>query len=230
MAEQNSGYGQATPNDSADEMAAAAFIVKQMIAKLGTAKLVQVKAVNGGGLEPGGTVDVLPLVQQIDGNGYGTPHGVVHGLPWSRQQGGKNAVICDPMVGDVGYVVVQDRDISTVKKQDPGAATTTGYLPATWRRFDISDGIYAGGCLNVAPDQYLIFTADGIRLVDRNGNSVEMDKTGVKIVDLSGNKFTTNSSGVNITDVNANQIVMAAGFVNIITPVLQVNGVPVTVP
>ncbi len=209
----DSGYGQATPNDAQDEMSAIAFLVRQILAKVSTTKLVQVKAVHGGGVDVAGTVDVLPLVQQVDGNGYGTPHGTVYGLPWSRAQGGKNAVICDPQVDDVGYVVAADRDISIVKSQAPGASTTKGYLPGTRRRFDVSDGIYVGGCLNVAPNQYLIFTSTGVRLVDANGNSVTMGPT-----------------GMTLADVNANQIVMAAGFVNIITPVLQVNGVPVVVP
>ncbi len=189
------------------------FLIRQRIARLNTSKLVQVKAVTGGGVAPAGMVDVLPLVQQIDGNGYGTPHGVVQGLPWSRVQGGDSAVICDPQVGDVGYVVAQDRDISSVKAQGPGLATEKGFVPSTRRQFNIADGVYAGGCLNVAPDQYLIFTAAGVRLVDRYGNSVTMGPL-----------------GVNWSDLNGNQIQMAAGFVNIVTPVFQVNGIPMNVP
>lgn len=201
------GYGHEIPNDSSDLPNAIQFVCQQLIARISTTKLVQVKAVTGGGLAAGGTVDVLPLVSQIDGNGYGTPHGVVPGLPWSRVQGGKNAIICDPQVGDLGYVVASDRDISKVKAS--GAAA----LPGSRRRFDIADGIYAGGCLNVAPNQYLIFTTDGIRLVDLNGNSISMGPTGMTYADVNGNQF-----------------IMAAGFVNIVTPVFQVNGVPITVP
>jgi hypothetical protein len=152
-------------------------------------------------------VDVLPLVSQVDGNGNATPHGTVTGLPWSRVQGGKNAIICDPQVGDIGYVVACDRDISGVVRS--GKQST----PGSSREFDVADGIYAGGCLNVAPNQYLVFTTSGVRLVDSFGNSIAMTAT-----------------GMTLADCNANQIVMEAGFVNIITPVLKVNGVPVTVP
>jgi hypothetical protein len=207
------GYGHEIPNDSGSDFNAIAFVVSQMTAKMDTAKLVQVQAVHGGGLAGAGTVDVLPLVQQIDGNGYGTPHGTVYGLPWSRIQGGKNAIICDPQVGDTGYVVAADRDISVLKNQSPGAVTTKGYLPGSRRRFSIADGIYAGGCLNVAPNQYLIFTATGVRLVDMNGNSFAMGPT-----------------GVTWTDFNGNQMVTGVGFVNFITAALQVNGIPVVVP
>lgn len=204
----DNGIGHQLPGDWTDEMALIAFICRQMIAEMATMKLVKVVAVTGGGEgEPAGTVDVLPLVQQIDGNGNGTSHGTVYGIPWSRLQGGSSAVICDPMVDDIGYVVVSDRDISKVK------STREEALPGTWRRNDLSDGVYAGGCLNVAPEQYLIFTATGVRLVDRNGNSVSMGPTGMTLADLNGN-----------------QIVMAPGFVNVITASFRVNGVPMNVP
>jgi hypothetical protein len=206
MADQ--GYGQQDPNDGSSDLGAIAFIVRQMMAKMSTMKLVQVKAVHGGGVAAAGTVDVIPLVSQVDGNGYGTPHGTVPGLPWSRVQGGKNAVICDPQAGDIGYVVAADRDTSIVK------STQAAALPGSRRRFNIADGVYAGACLNAgAPNQYLIFTATGIQIVDLNGNSVTMGPSGMTLADLNGN-----------------QIVMAAGFVNIITTVLQVNGVAVIVP
>lgn len=200
-------YGHHDPNDGNSELSAVAAIVRGMMAEMSTSKLVKVTAVNGGGLNGAGTVDVLPLVQQIDGNGYGTSHGTVPGLPWSRLQGGANAVICDPVVGDIGYVVAMDRDTSKVR------ATKAEALPGTFRQFDVADGVYAGGCLAATPDQYLIFTETGVRLVDKNGNSVSMDQTGMTLADLNGN-----------------QIIMGAGFVNVVTPVFQVNGVPVTVP
>ncbi len=231
MAEDQSfGYGQEVPNDSGSEYAAIAFVVSQMTARMNTMKLVQVKAVHGGGVAAGGTVDVLPLVQQIDGNAYGTPHGIVYGLPWQRIQGGKNAIICDPFVDDIGYVVASDRDVSKVKNQAPGFSTKVGFVPSTRRRFDIADGVYAGGCLNVAPEQYIIFTGTGIRIVDGDGNSVTMDNLGIKLLDFHGNSYASTAAGVNITDVNANQMQMVAGFVNFVTPFLKVNGVTITVP
>ena len=220
-----SGYGQANPDDWSDEFTQTAFIVRQMMAEMHTMKIVKVVAVTGGGEgQPAGTVDVQPLVSQIDGNGYGTPHGTVHGLPWSRAQGGKSAVICDPLVGDIGYVVVADRDSTTVQN------TKAAALPNTRRQFDIQDGVYAGGCLNVAPNQYLIFTADGVRLVDKNGNSLTFAAAGFSMTDQAGNSVVSTSSGMTLTIAGGNKIIMAAGFVNIVAPVLQVNGIAVTVP
>jgi len=199
VSSKESGYGQATPNDSQGEMAAISFIIRQRMALMSTMKPVQVQAVKGGGVDGAGTVDVLPLTQQIDGNGFGTPHGTVYGIPWSRTQGGKNAVICDPQKGDIGFVVAADRDMSALKSQAPGAATTTGYLPATRRQFNLADGIYIGGFLNVAPDQYLHFRDDGIDLIDRFGNSIKTRTEGLTFTDKTGNVIATSASGITLT-------------------------------
>lgn len=203
------GYGQQYPRHSDDEVNSIDFAVRQLMAQMSTTKLVQVVAVHGGdgAIIAAGTVDVLPLVNQIDGAGNSTANDTVYGIPWFRLQGGNSAIIVDPVAGDVGYVTCCDRDISNVK------ASLAQSNPGSFRKFDISDGVYIGGCLCVAPGQYLVFTLTGCRLVDINGNSITMSST-----------------GINLTDCNSNQIQMKAGAVNIVTPVLQVNGVPVTVP
>ena len=127
MTSTTQAYGQQTVSDANSDTDAISFLVKQLVARLDTMKLVQVTAVHGGGEgQPAGTVDVTPLVSQIDGNGYGTPHGTVYGLPWSRLQSGKSGIICDPQVNDIGYVMAADRDISKVK------ATSTAALPGSW--------------------------------------------------------------------------------------------------
>lgn len=201
------GYGQQRPSNATHPVNVAEFHMRQIIARISTMKLVQVMAVHGGGIAPAGTVDVLPLVNQLDGNGNATAHGTVYGIPWSRVQGGDSAIICDPAVDDIGYVVAADRDISSVKN------SLKRSNPGSFRRFDIADGIYAGGCLNAAPGQYLIFTSTGARLVDRNGNSIVMSAT-----------------GMTISDPNGNEIIMGPGSINMVTPSFQVNGTPIVVP
>lgn len=176
----SSGYGQMDPSATTSLPAAIKFAFEQMMAKLDTAKLVQVKAVHGGGgaVAAAGTVDVLPLVNQVDGRGFPTPQGTVFGIPWWRLQGGTGAVICDPKAGDIGYVVCFDRDssgvISAKKQGNPGSN----------RRFNVADGIYVGGCINGAPTQYIAFTDNGITITDKNGNVLVMKSTGFE---LTGN-------------------------------------------
>ncbi len=145
--------------------------------------IVQVKRVHGGAgvLAPAGTVDVLPLVSMIDGfvdpksgqMGHSIPHAIVYGLQYFRLQGGTNAVILDPAIGDIGMAILSDRDISSVV-QNKGQAN-----PGSQRRFDLADGVYVGGILNGTPTQYVQFTATGINIVDRNGNSIQMGVSGI---------------------------------------------------
>ncbi len=171
-------------------------------------KLVQVRAVHSNGeVAEAGTVDVLPLVNQVDGNGNPTSHGTVYGIPWSRSQGGKNAVICDPAVDDVGYVVASDRDITNIKK------TRKRANPGSARRFDLSDGVYAGGALNVAPEQYLVFTATGVRLVDKSGNSVVMSPDGMTLTDSNGNVVSMAAGGIAMTPKSGDPVTVNGNVV-----------------
>lgn len=186
-------YGQQRPGDVNDETAVALFLARQLISELNTMALVKVTKVTGGGAgQPAGTVEVQPLVSQIDGNGYGTEHGIIPDIPWSRVQGGANAIICDPVVGDIGYVVVASRDISKVK------STREPALPGSRRQYDLADGVYVGGCLNVAPEQYLIFTEDGVRLVDASGTSIALEAGGFELTDSHGNVISTSAGGITI--------------------------------
>jgi len=130
-----------------------------VLGELATATVVQVVAVtNAGGVEPVGSVDVLPLVRQVTPDGDGVPHGTVFGLPYMRMQGGANAVILDPQVGDIGIAVFASRDISSVK------ATKAEALPGSARTFDYADGLYIGGVLNGVPTQFVQFAAAGITI------------------------------------------------------------------
>jgi Phage protein Gp138 N-terminal domain len=127
-----------------------AFTIRQFLNKINTATLVRVVAVHGGGIGPVGTVDVLPLVNQVAGDGTPIPHVTVFGLPFFRLQGGVAAIICDPQPGDIGYCVFADHDISGVKAQGGQAS------PPTKRRFDFSDGLYLGGWdSQITPTRYI---------------------------------------------------------------------------
>lgn len=172
-----SGFGQQEPTDTTHDLNTICFVVRQLIERLDTMKLVQVQAVHGGGgaIAAAGTVDVLPLVNQVDGNGNSTLQGTVYGIPWWRLQGGNGAVICDPQQGDIGYVVCADRDISNVK------STQAQANPGSFRKYHISDGIYVGGVLNGSPKQYIVFTSSGIEIVDINGNKIAMSSSGISV-------------------------------------------------
>lgn len=192
------GYGQQTPYNTTSPLAEVTFIIRQMLARMNTMKVVKVVAVhNTGGVAVSGTVDVQPLVSQIDGNGNAQPHGTIPGIQYFRLQGGSNAIICDPVVGDIGYVVVSDRDITNIKNSQ-----STPVTPGSFRRNDLADGVYVGGILNQVPKQYIQFADTGITITDINGNKIAMQ---------------------------AGRTTITSAIVNVVG-VLQVGGVPVTVP
>ncbi|MBX9596547.1 MAG: baseplate assembly protein [Roseomonas sp.] len=136
-----------------------AHLFASLAAGMATAMLVQVRSVQPGGVSGRSTVSAQPMVHQVDGAGNTVPHGIINNLPVFRLQGGANAVILDPAVGDIGIAVFASRDISAVK------ASRQPSQPGSARRFDWADGLYMGGFLNDAPTQFVEFSGAGIRLV-----------------------------------------------------------------
>ena len=147
------------PGSGSTDYNATTLLVSQLLSKVSTCTLVQVKAVtNSGGLSPVGFVDILPLVNQIDGKGNSVPHATIYHCPYVRLQGGGNAVILDPQVGDIGLAAFASRDVSSV------IANKAQSNPGSYRRFDMSDGLYLGGMLNGTPTQYVQFNTSGITI------------------------------------------------------------------
>lgn len=146
-------------SDTSSDLNAQSFLINQIIGKLATTALVKVLAVtNSGGAAAVGYVDVQPMVHQVDGAGNPTPHGQINHMPYFRLQGGTDAVILDPKVGDIGFCVFCSRDISAVKRQKAPAA------PSSRRRNDWADGLYVGGVLNGVPTQYIKFSSTGVNI------------------------------------------------------------------
>lgn len=160
QSEAESYRGQQTRFSQASEYNALVFLISRILSKKHTATLVMIKAcTNDGGVSAVGSVDVLPLVNQLDGTGNAVPHGMLYGLPYLRVQGGNNAVIMDPTEGDIGLCIFCERDISAVKAMKEQAN------PGSFRSFDMADGVYLGGLLNGTPTQYVQFTGTNINVV-----------------------------------------------------------------
>lgn len=190
------GYGRMDPSSSSSEFSKVSFLVSQMLGRLSTMKPVKVVAVTiatQGTVGPTGFVDVLPLVTQLDGSGNATPRGKVHNIPFFRLCGGKNAIICDPVVDDIGFVICADRDISAVKVNRKESN------PGSNRQFDMADGVYVGGILCEAPEQYITFKEDGLDIIDKNGNKIEIGDAGMTLTDKTGNKIEMKDDGIHIT-------------------------------
>ncbi|MEQ1964311.1 phage baseplate protein [Xenorhabdus khoisanae] len=134
-------------------------IIWSLIGKMGTVTICKVMKVRGGGVAPVGYVDILPLVQQVDGAGNVYENAIIYNVPYFRYQGGANAVILDPKVGDLGFCFTASRDISKVKRTKGSAP------PDSKRKYDMADSLYIGGLLNGTPSQYVHFLDSGINVV-----------------------------------------------------------------
>lgn len=160
-------------------------LFNMLLGKNQTITLVKVVAVNATGVAPVGTVSVQPMVHQLDGAGNIYPLGVIHDVPYFRLQGGSNAVICDPVVGDIGFCGFASRDISTVKRNKAASA------PGSRRQYAWSDGLYIGGFLNGAPSQYVHFTGSGIVIKSPTKITLEAPE-----IEVNGQTVTTTANSV----------------------------------
>lgn len=198
MADDQAYLGPQDPTSASTDESVDAFAATQLINRISTATLVKIMKVapdTPGAVKAIGRVDVQPLVNQIDGYGKATPHGTVHSLNYFRFAGGKNAVLLDPQEGDVGIMISCDRDTSSVK------ATGARANPGSRRRFDMADGVFFGIALGQSQvEQYVAFTKDGIKLADKNTNTIVMGSTGVLIngclIDKNGDVITKHGTSL----------------------------------
>lgn len=132
-------------------------IQKAIMNTVETAEVVMVTAVQPGGSgSAAGYVSVKPLVCRLDSRNNAVPSSELFQIPYSRVQGGKAALVIDPMPGDIGLAVFAKSDSSGVA---PG--TEEPAAPKSFRSFDKADGFYVGGFLNQAPEIYLELTQEG---------------------------------------------------------------------
>lgn len=189
-----SGFSQYFPGDSGSDFNKIAFQTKQMMARMRTmvpVKIIGVQPQSGtgtatqGDIAGAGFVSVQPVVSMVDGGSQSVQHGTIYNIPYTRIYGGTNAVIMDPAVGDIGYMMIADRDISSFKQNvvnNSGGSSGSGTItPGSNRKFDLADGIYIGGVLNKTPTQYITFTGNGVTIADKNGNTIVMSSSGVNI-------------------------------------------------
>lgn len=161
------------------------MLVMHLMGKAYTITLVMVEAVEAGAEGPVGFVDVKPMVHMLDGAGNIHELGTQFHVPYFRLQGGGNAVIIDPQVGDIGICAFASRDISSVKRNKKPSA------PSSRRQFDCSDGLYIGGVLNGAPSQFIHFMSGGIKVFSPQNIMLE---AGGNIDMKSGGTVTTTAA------------------------------------
>ncbi|WP_446471178.1 phage baseplate protein [Xenorhabdus stockiae] len=166
-------------------------IIWSLIGRMGTVTICRVEKTHGGGVGPVGYVDILPLVQQVDGAGNIYQNATVYNVPYFRYQGGENAIILDPKVGDLGFCFTASRDISKVKR------TKNSAPPDSKRKYDMADSLYLGGLLNGTPSQFIHFLESGIDIVSTGIVNVKATKI---VLDAPVEATSTIQAKSNITD------------------------------
>lgn len=226
-------YGQFNAGTDQDEFNAISFLIDQAILQLQTTTLVKVVGVHGAGLAPTGTVDVQPMVNQMAAGPNGTrtavPHGTIYGVPFFRLQGGASAIVCDPVVGDIGLCAFASRDISSVK------ATKAVANPGSQRIYDWSDGLYLGGYINGTPTQYIQMLAAGAGIKLHSAGTITLDAPASEVTGtLKIDGIATFQTDVDI-EGNLNVDGTIAAGVEVMAPIgafgeIIVTTGPVTVP
>lgn len=194
----------ATPVFSQSLSEYSAFVTKvdEILKGINTSMPVKVLAVRGGGVAPVGYIDCEILVQQLTGKNEPVDNVTCFNLPYLRIQGGKNAVICDPQVGDIGVATFAQRDCTGVNNIRGKAP------PRSFRFLSCSDGYYHGGFLNGAPIRYLELNDSGIVIHAPDKITIEAPD-----VEINATSF----------KVNAAQTEIISGS-NVITGPIQVTG------
>lgn len=151
--------GNADPSSSSSDFNLMRFVIAGALSKVRTVSAVRViSCTNSGTLDAAGTVDVQPLVNQLDGYGQPTPHATIFKRPYLRWQGGPRAIILDPVVGDIGLLVCCDRDTSIVIN------TFLAANPGSARKFDFADGFYIQAMGIGAPTSYVQFMGNDVNI------------------------------------------------------------------
>jgi hypothetical protein len=189
------GYtGRANETTGADEFNSLSFLINQIISGKWTVTLCQVMSVSGGGISAPAIVSVQPMVNQVDGQGNPTPHGIVNGIPTFRL-GGVSAFVVDPVVGDIGLLASASNDISAVKNNKAPSN------PGSFRTFSPSDGLYLGGFLSAAPTQYVQISPEGINIVFPGNISVQISSSGITLA-VGGMSIKIASGGITIAGID----------------------------
>lgn len=168
----NPYFGQRGVGTAAGRANAHDFTIRQHVHRVRTMIPVKVVSVSA----DGNSVDVQPLVNQVDGVGKKTPHGTVFSISVHHFQGGNGQFKVTPVVGDMGMIMCSDRDISSVLKAK-GPAN-----PGSNRTHDMADAVYMGGFGNIngTPTNSMVWGPNGLTITVGSASYV-FGSTGVAV-------------------------------------------------
>ncbi|WP_345822891.1 hypothetical protein ABC766_32150 (plasmid) [Methylobacterium fujisawaense] len=124
------------------------------------------------------TVDIRPVLSDVDGLGQAQKPDVIYGVPVPRNQSGDSVIINDPNVGDRAHFSVFDRDHSSAQASDWKSGN-----PGSFRRSTLSDAVFHAVLPREAQEvkQYVRMDENGVDIRQRDGHTIAMTKDGVNI-------------------------------------------------
>lgn len=158
------------------------YIINNRIRNMvNTMMIVKVVAVNGE------KIDVQNVIQELDNNGTPIENYIIPSVRYINWQYGVNKIICKPVVGDVGILLVSKQDTSGLIKDGASIAQTTGV-------FNIGDGIYIGGLegMNGEASQFIEFGEDSIKVTGTGTITIEAPTVEVKATTAKVSATTAN--------------------------------------
>ena len=172
------GVGSQTENTALSFINELDFFVDGKILEINTIKICQITKVNGD------TVNVKPLVLNLDGDKKPIEATELKELPFIRQQGGASGFVIEYNVGDIVLVGFCDRDPQGVIRSKKETA------PATYCPFPLSGGIVLGAVLFNVPEVY-VKTTDKVYCVgdldvSKNAN-IQKNLTVEQNCEITGN-------------------------------------------
>lgn len=181
------------------------FVIRSIVkGMINTAIPVLIQEVLPGDQNAAGYVRALPLVMCRDPENNSIPNSVIPRLPFYRYYAGRAAIVCDPVVGDIGLAVFAQQDSSRVNKE-----TTEPQPAGSFRNFDMSDGFYFGGFYKGAGDTTIVFDQNGNITVNAPESCVVNTKNGTI---NATQKMTVNSPQTEFTgNVKINQDLTVVG-------------------
>lgn len=148
--------------------------VSDIVSTLNTGELVEVTAVDATANSPVGFVSVKMLTLRTDADNQNVQLGEIHNVPYFRLQGGTNAMIIDPEIGDIGFCGFCSRDTTIVKRIRAMAPQSV------IRHSDVSDAFFFGGWSSKTPEQYIWFDGDDVKIKARGKVVIDAPMTEVE--------------------------------------------------
>lgn len=169
----------ANPTDYVDEYNGLIYIINSIISnRVRGAEIVKVIANNGDG-----TIDVLPVIKNVDASGNAIQETPIFGVKYIEWQYGINAFQAEPAIGDIGLLIVCTKDTKNVKSGIVGDLGS----------FELESGIYFGGLkgLNQPATQFIKMDENGITITTPKSLTVNATEDVV----VNGVDVSVNASG-----------------------------------